>query len=271
MPPAGQTPGLLGSPPRSLFQVERDPSTPDFRVAALDGTADLAGRANFLRGLDASALTGQAARARVDRNRALTLIGAPEVRSLFEIEKEPHRLRDRYGRHRLGQSLLLAQQLVEFINFVAVFDGQRNGQDANWDSHEKLFSPDARADAPGRPGVLGLVEDLRPARAPRLDTGGALRRVRPHAAGTTARGRDHWPDCYTAVLAGGGVRGGTYYGSSDKLGAYPDRRRHARRPGRDDLQPLRPEPCNRAARHDRPPILARRGATDSRVVWFSLT
>jgi hypothetical protein len=217
----GQTPGLLGSA-HDRFQVERDPSTPDFRVAALDGTADLAGRANLLRGLDASALTGQAARARINRDRALTLIAAPEVRNLFEIEKEPHRLRDRYGRHRLGQSLLLARRLVEGgVNFVAVFDGQRNGQDANWDSHEKLFSRHRQLIPPADQALSGLIEDL--------DQRGLLDSTLVVALsefGRTPRingsaGRDHWPDCYTALLAGGGVSGGRVHGASDRIGAYP--------------------------------------------------
>jgi hypothetical protein len=217
----GQTPGLLGSA-HDRFQVERDPSDPDFRIADLDGAADLVDRANLLRGLDASSLTGPATRARVNRDRVLALLGSPEVRRLFDIAKEPERRRDRYGRHRLGQSLLLARRLVEGgVNFVAVFDGQRNGQDANWDSHEKLFARHRQLIPPADQALSGLIEDLEQrgllvstlvvamsefGRTPKINGSG---------------GRDHWPDCYTALLAGGGVAGGAVHGASDRIGAYP--------------------------------------------------
>ncbi len=217
----GQTPGLLGGA-YDRFQVDRDPSAPDFRVAAFDGAGDLASRADLLRRLDHAPLPGPAAGAAAYRERALRLIVAPEVRRLFDLAGEPERLRDRYGRHRLGQSLLLARRLVEGgVNFVAVFDGQRNGQDANWDSHEKLFARHRQLIPPSDQGFSALIEDLQArglldstlvvalgefGRTPRINRSG---------------GRDHWPDCYTAVVAGGGVRGGAVSGSSDKIGAYP--------------------------------------------------
>jgi len=136
----GQAPGLLGGA-HDRFQVDADPSNPDFRIAAFDGAADLGGRADLLRHLDRSALPGRAAQAAAYRERALRLVASPEVRRLFDLSREPPPLRERYGRHRFGQSLLLARRLVEGgVNFVATFDGQTNGQDANWDSHEKLFA-----------------------------------------------------------------------------------------------------------------------------------
>ena len=217
----GQTPGLLGSA-HDRFQVERDPSDPDFRIAALDGAADLAGRASLLRGLDASSLTGPATRASINRDRALSLLAAPEVHRLFDLAKEPERLRDRYGRHRLGQSLLLARRLVEGgVNFVSVFDGQRNGQDANWDSHEKLFSRHRQLIPPADQALSGLIEDL--------DQRGLLDSTLVVAMSEFGRtpkinsssGRDHWPDCYTALLAGGGIAGSAVHGASDRIGAYP--------------------------------------------------
>lgn len=217
----GQTPGLLGSA-YDRFQVERDPSSPDFRIAAFEGTGDLRDRAALLRGLDASTLPGPARRAGMNRDRALQLLAAPEVRRLFDIQKEPARVRDRFGRHRLGQSLLLARRLVEGgVNFVAVYDGQRNGQDANWDSHEKLFSRHRQLIPPNDQALSALIEDLQArglldstlvvafsefGRTPKINGSG---------------GRDHWPDCYTALLAGGGVTGGAVHGASDRIGAYP--------------------------------------------------
>jgi hypothetical protein len=217
----GQVPGLLGGA-YDRFQVDRDPSAPDFRVAALDGATDLAGRAELLRRLDHAALPGRAAGAAAYRERALGLVGSAEVRRLFDLSGEPERLRERYGRHRLGQSLLLARRLAEGgVNFVAAFDGQTNGQEANWDSHEKLFARHRQLIPPSDQAFSALVEDL--------EARGLLDSTLVLALGEFGRtprvnrsgGRDHWPDCYTAVLAGGGVRGGAVYGASDKIGAYP--------------------------------------------------
>jgi hypothetical protein len=217
----GQTPGLLGGA-YDRFQVDRDPNSPDFRIATFDGVSDLRDRAALLRGLDNSPLPGAAQRNTVNRDRAVKLLASPEVRRLFDIHKEPARLRERYGRHRLGQSLLLARRLVEGgVNFVVAFDGQTNGQEANWDSHEKLFPRHRQLIPPADQALSALIEDL----AAR----GLLETTLVLAVGEFGRtpkingsaGRDHWPDCYTAVLAGGGVAGGAVFGSSDKIGAYP--------------------------------------------------
>ncbi len=217
----GQSPGLLGGA-YDRFQVDGDPSVPDFRIAALDGAGQLGDRAALLRCLDRVPLPGPAARAGAYRDRALQLMASPEIRRLFDLSKEPARLRERYGRHRLGQSLLLARRLVEGgVHFVAAFDGQTNGQNANWDSHEKLFARHRQLIPPSDQALAALIEDL--------ETRGLLDTTLVVAMGEFGRtpkmngqgGRDHWPDCYTAVLAGGGVRGGAVYGSSDRIGAYP--------------------------------------------------
>jgi hypothetical protein len=217
----GQTSGLLGGA-YDRFQVEGDPSNPDFRIAAFDGTSDLSGRADLLRSLDRAPLPGRAARSEIYRERALRLVGSPEVRRLFDLDKEPQRLRERYGQHRLGQSLLLARRLAEGgVNFVAVFDGQTNGQDANWDSHEKLFARHRQLIPPSDQALSALVEDL--------DARGLLDSTLIVALGEFGRtpkinksgGRDHWPDCYSVLLTGGGVNGGAIHGASDKIGAYP--------------------------------------------------
>jgi hypothetical protein len=217
----GQTPGLLGGA-YDRFQVNGDPNAPDFRIATLDGADNLSDRAALLRCLDRAPLSGPAARAEAYRDRALRLVASPEIRRLFDLSKEPARLREHYGRHRLGQSLLLARRLVEGgVRFVAVFDGRTNGQNANWDSHEKLFARHRQLIPPSDQALSALVEDL--------ETRGLLASTLVVALGEFGRtpkvnpagGRDHWPDCYTAVLAGGGVRGGSVYGSSDRIGAYP--------------------------------------------------
>ena len=217
----GQSPGMLGGA-YDRFQVDGDPSNPNFRIASFDGATDLSDRARLLRSLDHGSLAGGASRSAVYRDRAFRLISSPDVRRLFDLSKEPQRLRDRYGRHRFGQSLLLARRLVEGgVNFVSAFDGQTNGQDANWDSHEKLFTRHTELIPPTDQAFCALIEDLE-ARG-LLDTtlvvglGEFGRTPRINKNG----GRDHWPDCYSVVMAGGGVTGGALFGASDKIGAYP--------------------------------------------------
>jgi hypothetical protein len=217
----GQTPGLLGGA-YDRFQVDRDPSDPGFRLNAFDGAADLADRAKLLRGLDRAPLPDKAARAESCRDRALQLLANPSIRKLFDISREPERVRERYGKGRFGQSLLLARRLVEGgVNFVAAYDGQTNGQESNWDSHEKLFPRHGQLIPPSDVAFSALIEDL--------ETRGLLESTLVVALAEFGRspkvngsaGRDHWPDCYTAVLAGGGVAGGAVYGGSDRIAAYP--------------------------------------------------
>lgn len=214
----GQTPGLLGGA-FDRFQVDRDPSGPDFRLTAFEGLTDLADRAGLLKALDRTAIER---RAEVRRDRALKLLADPSVRRLFDLSAEPERLKERYGKSRFGQSLLLARRLVEGgVNFVSVYDGQHNGQEANWDSHEKLFPRHKQLIPPSDRGFSVLMEDL--------ENRGLLDSTLVVAIAEFGRtpkingnaGRDHWPDCFTAVLAGGGVSGGAVYGASDKIGAYP--------------------------------------------------
>ena len=106
---------------------------------------------------------------------------------------------------------------------MTVYDGQHNGQLANWDSHSDNFP--RHKDAllpPADRGFAALIDDL--------TARGLLDETLVIAMGEFGRtpkmnrtaGRDHWPYCYSVVLAGGGVRGGITHGASDKLGAYPD-------------------------------------------------
>lgn len=222
----GQEPGLLGGA-YDRFQVEGDPSAAEFRVSSLDlpagdGRAVLDGRERLLHQLNSAHPATRLARWQAYQERALRLLASEEVRRCFDLSREPPALRERYGRHKLGQSLLLARRLVEGgVNVVAVFDGMSNGQDANWDSHEKLFSRHAQLIPPSDQALSALLEDL--------EARGLLESTLVLAMGEFGRtpkingsgGRDHWPDCYTALLAGGGVRGGAVYGASDRIGAYP--------------------------------------------------
>ena len=222
----GQTPGILGGR-WDRFQVTGNPASPDFHIAALQPPGqrqpqDIARRNELLHQLDSLAPSPPAARMRTYQQRAFDLVSSDSVRQCFAIEREDTKTRDRYGRTLVGQSLLLARRLVEGgVNFVTVFDGQHNGQEANWDSHEKLFPRHKQLIPPADQGFSALVEDL--------ESRGLLESTLVVAMGEFGRtpkingnaGRDHWPDCFTAVLAGGGTIGGSLHGASDRLAAFP--------------------------------------------------
>jgi hypothetical protein len=239
----GQVAGFLGSA-HDPFQVSADPSAPDFHLDELELPGDLSvdrldHRALLLRMLEgrlrrAGATTESTAAAeqsapRVDARdvyteKAFRLLHSPAVQRAFHLGSEDPKLCDRYGRTKLGQSVLLARRLVESgVRFVTVFDGQYNGQTANWDSHENVFGR-LKNDLvpPADQAFAALIDDL--------SGRGMLEETLVIAMGEFGRtpringnaGRDHWPKCYSIVLAGGGVRGGITFGSSDKLGAYPD-------------------------------------------------
>ena len=228
----GQSAGFLGAAYHPL-QIAADPNRPDFRVDELELPADLSlarleDRRSLLSLVDAQiAHTDRIVATKsmtAYQSRALDLLRSEKVRRALDLSQEPAALRERYGRNTLGQSLLLSRRLVEAgVRFVNVNDKISNGQLANWDSHENNF-PRLKDDLlpPADQGFSALIEDL--------EQRGLLESTLVVATGEFGRtpringnaGRDHWPDCYSVVLAGGGVRGGTTFGSSDKLGAYPD-------------------------------------------------
>jgi len=226
----GQTAGFLGAAYEPL-QVNRDPNAADFRVSEIElpgdmKPGDLAQRQALLHGMNARrSHDRQTATAGIDAyyERAFALLQSDAMQRSFQIGHEDARTRDRYGRNTLGQSALLARRMVEAgVRFVSVHDKVHNGPD-NWDTHSDNFGrlknhllpPCDRAFAT-------LVSDLHERGL--LDStlvvwlGEFGRTPRINASG----GRDHWPDCFSIVLAGGGVQGGATYGASDKIGAYPD-------------------------------------------------
>jgi hypothetical protein len=223
----GQSAGFLGAA-YDPFLVARDPNDPDFRVGELELTADLSpnrleDRRSLLARLEAPARPGAGRAMRVFQQRAFELLRSEKVRRAFDVAQESAATRDRFGRNTLGQSLLLARRLVESgVRFVNVNDKITNGQLANWDSHENNFGR-LKNDLlpPSDQAFSALIDDL--------DDRGMLDSTLVIAIaefGRTPRingnaGRDHWPDCFSVVLAGGGVHGGTVYGSSDRFGAYP--------------------------------------------------
>src|SRR5262249_30903098 len=161
----GQTAGLLGGG-YDRFQVAGNPNSPDFRIPALElppdrRPADLVLRDGLLQQLDMLPTSPTTARMRSLQQRAMDLVSTDSVRRGFAIDQEPDSIRSRYGRTLFGQSLLLARRLVESgVNFVTVFDGQTNGQDANWDSHLDVFARHRQLIPPADQGLAALIEDL---------------------------------------------------------------------------------------------------------------
>ncbi len=251
----GQIAGFLGSA-HDPFQVNADPSAANFHLDELDLPGGLSierldDRASLLHRLDAgrqratqlTRLAGAPDQAEpatiasdqidarsgpdpcdVYTEKALRLLHSPAVARAFRLDSEDPKLRARYGLSKLGQSVLLARRLVEAgVRFVTVYDGQHNGQDANWDAHANVFGR-LKNDLvpPADQAFATLITDL--------ESRGVLEETLVIVMGEFGRtpkinataGRDHWPHCYSVILAGGGVTGGTAFGSSDKLGAYPD-------------------------------------------------
>ena len=228
----GQVAGFLGSS-HDPFQVASDPNAPSFQLGELELPGDvplgrLDRRESLLRGVDDPFGRSEGANAASDfaeyRSKAVGLIRSEAVRRAVRLDSEDPKTRDRYGRTTHGQSVLLARRLVEAgVRFVTVYDHQVNGQLANWDAHADIF-PRHKNDLlpPADRAFAALIDDL-------TDRGlldstlviavGEFGRT-PRVNGTG--GRDHWPYCYSAVLAGGGVRGGSVHGASDRLGAYPE-------------------------------------------------
>src|SRR5262249_36606842 len=201
-----------------------DPSKPTFGVPALTPRAELtADRLDCRRGLLAQvntqvAMLGETAAGQsLDRSyeRAFDLVSSAASKQAFDISKEPGTVRDRYGRNRHGQSVLLARRLVEAgVRLVLVQDAEENGQNNVWDTHGDAFKTMRKHLPETDSAVSSLLEDLRErglldstlviwmgefGRSPRVDKGG---------------GRDHWPDVYSLLLAGGGIKGGQVYGAS---------------------------------------------------------
>jgi len=166
--------------------------------------------------------------------KALELILSGRARKAFDLEQEPAAIRDRYGRHTFGQSLLMARRLIEAgsrvvqVNWPAVANG--NPLVDAFDTHAANFEPLRNLHCPkldsGVPALLadmdsrGLLKDTivlvigEFGRSPKLG-------VSTSGNTNSAKGRDHWPYCYTGLMAGGGIGRGAVYGKSDATGSSP--------------------------------------------------
>ena len=166
-------------------------------------------------------------------DKALSMLNSTAVREAFDLSQEPTVLREAYGRTTYGQGCLLARRLVEAgVKFVNVyFDQSIGGQSTTsggWDTHG--FN-NTRMYPILKERHLPLTDQTLPALLNDLDDRGLLDETLVIWMGEFGRtpkindniSRDHWPDCYTVLLAGGGVQRGAQYGASDKHGAYPAR------------------------------------------------
>jgi uncharacterized protein (DUF1501 family) len=157
---------------------------------------------------------------------ALDLLVNPRVQSAFNLDREPLKVREAYGDHLCGQSVLLARRLTEAgvpIVTVVCAAGDLNGSAGDhWDTHGDNFNRLKRDLLPpfdrAVSALLGDLSDrgrLAETLVVMLTDFGRTPRINRGA------GRDHYPNVYSIFLAGGGIRGGQVYGSSDRLGAEP--------------------------------------------------
>ena len=214
----GQFGGCLGRSFDPLV-VGEDPSKPGFRLKVLEPAEGLDSDRIDDRSRLLGRLSGGEPAMAVLREKAMGLVSSPRLRDAFHLDQEPDRVRERYGRHPWGQSHLLARRLLEAgCRFVTTV----NGPSIVWDTHKDNFNGlKNRLVPPMEQAFAALLDDL----ADR----GLLDETIVLWIGDFGRtpvinkdtGRDHWPHCYTAVLAGGGLKSGTIVGVSDRTGSAP--------------------------------------------------
>jgi len=231
----GQHASFLGKGHNPLF-VNQDPNKTDFKLPELtlpenlsverletrrdmlkliDDQSELLEMSLVAQGLDAS------------YQKAVAMLTSPRFKQAFDLTKEDKKTRDAFGRTSYGQSCLLARRCVEAgAKFVNVYFARSiGGKGQGWDYHGfKGEDVPARLDE-----LLPMTDQTLPALITDLQERGLYDDVMVVWVGEFGRtpkissngGRDHWPQCYSAVIAGGGAKKGFVYGASDKLGAYP--------------------------------------------------
>src|SRR6266571_3366982 len=233
--PHGQNAGFLGKA-YDPFVLNADPSDPNFKVPDMLPPDYLTAlrvdrRRDWREMIDKSVSmfeTSQDARLLDSTfHQAYTLMSSQKAREAFELAKEPEAVRQKHGLNRFGQSCLLARRMIEAgVRFVTVNMFETVFDEITWDIHgSKPFSPiSCYRDLVGPMfdnGFSSLMEDLQNRRM--LDNTmvvamgefGRTPKVNP------AGGRDHWPQCWSIIMGGGGIKGGQIIGASDDIGAYP--------------------------------------------------
>jgi hypothetical protein len=229
----GQTGGILGSR-FDPWLLTCDPSQPDFNVPNLTPPPEIPPlrfekRLSLLeqvnRHLDTAASSNAIAGFDRQSQQALELLAASPARRAFDLSQESDAMRDRYGRTQWAQSVLLARRLVEAgvslvqVNWCRV-DGEPNG--GSWDTHDRHNDLLKRYLMPWMDRAWStLLMDL--------EDRGLLEETLVLWVGefghtpkfNTQAGRDHWGQCFSIALAGGGIRGGVVHGESDETAAFP--------------------------------------------------
>jgi Protein of unknown function (DUF1501) len=233
--PHGDTAGFLGKA-YDPFVLNADPSVPNFQVpdllppdyiAALRVDRRRSWRAEIDKAVGYFETTEDAKLMDSTFSRAYTLMSSAKAREAFELSQESEKTKERYGKNRFGMGCLLARRLIERkVRFVTVNMFETVFNEITWDIHGSApFSPISSVKDTTGPmfdnAYTSLLEDL-------FDRGlldstlvlatgefGRTPRINP------AGGRDHWPQCWTVLLAGGGIKGGQVVGSSDSIGAAP--------------------------------------------------
>jgi hypothetical protein len=242
------TGGSLGSPYAPLFvgSADNHPAMANFKppdaFAETETPERMDGRWGLLEGLEQANGDGPHGNWEDVHRRAFELATSDGPRRAFDLNREDPRLRDRYGRNPLGQNLLLARRLVEAgVGFVTVngWTGPAPGQtgggppSSSWDMHGAEMGM-GNAFGNGSYGMgwcLPVLDTALSALLGDLKDRGLLDSTLVVVLGEFGRtpkinqnngipGRQHWPACWSAILAGAGVRGGAVYGETDKIGAY---------------------------------------------------
>jgi len=233
-PIQGEGGGILGSG-YDPFRIEYDEVSgvqirdlmPPEQVTA----ARLDRRRMFLKAVDAAQKNlweGGAGPLSALYEQAFSLITSRGAKAVFDLDKEPEKVRDRYGRYRFGQSCLLARRLVEAavpfvqVNWSSHVEAEEDYGDGGWDMHYRNFEIIQERH-------LWMLDQTLSALLEDLSQRGLLEHTLVVAMGEFGRtpkindkaGRDHWNQCYSALLAGGGIRGGQVIGASDARGEYP--------------------------------------------------
>ena len=241
---AGQTGGRMGEN-WNPFLIQGDMSKADFEVQGVqlpeDVTADrFTRRAELWSRLDQYtprkiAQANPAPQLHQNYETAWQLIRNAADSNVFAIHREPEPLRERYGKTKFGQSLLMARRLVENgIPLVTVDwddDSRHDKVSPHWDTHNDNFNK-------LKNGLCPVFDRAYSALVADLADRGLLESTLVVALGEFGRtpriglitqngmteptGRDHWPHAFTALLAGGGVRGGQVYGATNKTAGYVD-------------------------------------------------
>jgi hypothetical protein len=232
----------------SPFAVLGDPSRPDFEVPNI-GLSDaakvtrLSERVALRRSLDTLErgldTTGEMGALDQFEAQAMTLLTSPQTRDAFDLSQEDARTRERYGRHRWGQQLLLARRLVEAgVEIItSCLDGPQCGRVSNWDDHavnHHIFDALRYRAGAFDQAVSALLEDVYArglhqrvlvvvsgefGRTPKISyqpSSGGGQASAP--AGVVQPGRDHWPRAFTNLWSGGGLQTGGVIGASDQRG-----------------------------------------------------